>query len=104
MVIEYSRDAFSLVFEALGDKAVIAAINMATTQSTLVINNLHQHLPSISYVEMDLTLNYRVNHDFWAAPVRTGHFWRCAKQPADQRTLPVYCATIRTQVYATEVI
>jgi hypothetical protein len=46
-------------------------------------DSLHQYLPRISNVVMDLALNFGANHDVGATTVRAGHTGCCAKQPAD---------------------
>ncbi len=56
---------------------------------------LHQHLPGSGNVVMNLPLDLRLDHVFWAAAVGAGHPRRGAEQPADQRALGVHLAAIR---------
>lgn len=52
--------------------------------------------------QLDLLLKARINHRLWPLPVWAGKTWRCAKQPADQRTLGVHLAPLLAEVRTTQ--
>lgn len=54
-------------------------MNTVQIAHTWLASSLHQYLPCIGNIVMDLVLNFGANHNIWATTVRAGHTGRRAK-------------------------